>query len=162
MKKTLLTSLLMAGISTVQADTTLQFKPMDDSLESQICSIAATEGLQAAKQQIEANGFSFIKYTMSLTCNGESLAGFSRKYSKQRTASMDNSDTQSDDVKLIKLVAETDTPASRLCIDAVLVGETVAREKHGIKNEEIYCNRTPLKSFVASFAMQEVINDEQR
>jgi len=156
---------LMTGLNaTSYADSYAQnhanvtFELKDKSLATQICVIAAEQGLRAARLFAKTENADYNTLALTVKCNGYSLAKFSRRYAELRASK----DAVSNEYPLapVALVAERSNPASKLCIDAVIFGETVAREKHGINDDHITCNERPLKKFVASFAKRDIIVSE--
>lgn len=137
------------SISNKVAATTVTLKPVNETTATQACYAAATGGLESAIALVRKNGYTFRSFKSGLTCNGMSIGNFADKYAltpeQNQVASVSN----------VKLVA-TDN-AAQVCIDAVLLGEEVAREKYDAKGEPILCNDRPIKQFVRSFKDKKVI-----
>jgi hypothetical protein len=137
------------SISNNVAASTVTLKPVNDKFATQVCYTAGTSGLESAIALIRENGYTYQSFKSDLTCNGVSVGSFASKYAltpeKNQVASVTN----------VKLVA-TDN-AAQVCVDAVLLGEDVAREKYDAKGEPILCNDKPIQQFVRSFKDRKVI-----
>ncbi|MFC3120890.1 DUF3718 domain-containing protein [Agaribacter flavus] len=125
------------------------FKAVDDNFETQACKIAAVDGMDAAKDFIEGNNQNYKRFVFSVFCNGMSITSFAKQYH------VESSEDEAEQV--IALVAENSNVESKLCMDAVVLGEDAARQKYGFENETVMCNFKPLKKFVKQYANRDVI-----
>lgn len=125
----------------------LVLKPVDDKIETQVCYVAATEGLAAAKSLMFQNSINYPNFARTVTCNSMTIAEFAKTYSKQ--------DDTSSKVTKVALVAKNTRIESQLCLDAVVIGEDAARAKYDLYGE-VLCNRQKLSTFVSKFDDQEV------
>jgi hypothetical protein len=137
------------SISNNVAASKITLKPMNDTTATQACYVAGTSGLESAIALIRENGYAYQSFKSDLTCNGMSIGSFAKKYA------LTPEQNQVATVTNVKLVA-TDN-AAQICVDAVLLGEEVAREKYDAKGEPILCNDRPIERFVRSFKDKQII-----
>ncbi|WP_395344672.1 DUF3718 domain-containing protein [Ningiella sp. W23] len=152
LKKTAISSALVASaLCSINANANnIVLKTVNNTTETQACYVAATQGIDAAKSFIRANGDSFASFRATVSCNGLSITQFAKKFAeKADTEEVAPTFTQ------VKLVA-MDNDAAQICVDAVVLGEKEARAKHGIKTETVYCNRKSLSRFARSFSNKDV------
>jgi hypothetical protein len=83
------------------------------------------------------------RFTELLSCNGKSLVRMARTFHKP--------DEKKPALKKVRLVAD-DAAASKVCLDAVIFGVSVALEKHNMENSNIICNNLNIRSFAKRFA----------
>nr|WP_136251792.1 DUF3718 domain-containing protein [Ningiella ruwaisensis] len=121
-------------------------KPVDQKLETQICYVAATEGVPAARTLMRANDINTSVYSTSIKCNGQSIADFAQRYAPKITA-QENPVAKAQTVKLVAV----EGGESQLCIDAVVMGVNRAKAKHHAENRMVYCNDMALEDFVREF-----------
>lgn len=126
------------------------FKPILENFETQVCLTAATEGLNASKALILENEQRYSTFTSSLTCNGLSLASFANKYTQVEEQAPKNT-------KPVTLIAKNTNIASKVCLDALVMGETKARQKHNITKDHISCNNQNISRFVRRYSNETVI-----
>ena len=150
----------LSAISLSSTAKTITFKAVDDTLATQACYLAAKEGLSAARALVKKEKVNFNTFKLDVSCNDMSLTKFAKKYQAKITAE----NTLESSVKSIveskptlTLVAKNNSPASMICIDALVIGEQQAREKYGIKYESIICNNAEIKSFVRKYQTQNFI-----
>lgn len=158
MKLSTIAILLTVSVSSASAlAKNTVFKPLGDNIETQACITAATEGLDAAKALVVENELNFWKFNASVSCNGESLSSFAKKYNQPASQS------DVEETEIVRVVAVNEAAASRICADALIIGEKAARSKHGIVQEEIYCNGREISSFVRQFKNRsvEVVNSAE-
>ncbi|MFC4700208.1 hypothetical protein ACFO4O_08580 [Glaciecola siphonariae] len=127
-------------------------KPVNNNLETQVCYVAATKGLNAAKLFVAKQDMTFSSFSRSVTCNGVSIEDFANKYAVKSNANEEAIKQQLSTYKLVAL----DNKESQLCVDAVVLGEQRARAKHGIDDEVVFCNSKTLGSFARSFRNKNV------
>lgn len=141
------TAILTLATSSVFAKDVV-LKAVDTNFETKVCFTAASEGLSAAKSLVRQNDLSYGAFARAVSCNGLSIAQFAKQYGEE---------TEITEVKGTRfaLVAKNRTTESQLCLDAVVIGEEAARDKHDIYGE-IICNRQDLSDFVESFENKEV------
>ncbi|MDT0593393.1 DUF3718 domain-containing protein [Glaciecola petra] len=123
-----------------------KFKAVDQNLETQVCLKAATEGLASAKQLVSENDINFSFFNKTVTCNGESLKSFANLYYK--------SAVDVNEPKVVAVRAKNANVESQLCLDALIIGEEQARQKHDLQGVEVTCNDKPLSIFVRKFERQ--------
>ncbi len=126
------------------------FKPADENVETQICYLAASEGLKSAKSFMRKQSISFGGFTRAVSCNGLSLSRFADKYQK----------IASGEAKLktdATIVLVANNSESMVCIDALTIGEKQAREKHKAGNSGILCNDKNIKSFMRQYKSQNFV-----
>ena len=140
-------TLLSAGSSFANT-ANVTFKPLNESLETQACLTAATEGLSAARKLVRENDINFGIFNKAVTCNGMKLAAFANTYFEQ-----ENQDAP----KVVAIRAKNTNVESQLCLDAVLMGEEQARQKHDLLGVSVICNNKPLSSFVRSMNRDNVV-----
>ncbi|GLR70995.1 DUF3718 domain-containing protein [Agaribacter marinus] len=125
------------------------FKAVNDNFETKACKIAAVDGIDAAKDFIESHDENYKRFVVSTFCNGMSITSFAKRYN------VENDEQEAPEV--ITLVAENTNVESKLCLDAVVMGEDAAREKHGVLTDAVSCNYKPLKKFVKQYANRDVV-----
>ena len=151
--KSIVSLTILLSVSTfVSAEANIELRPVNNNLETKACYVAATEGLDAAESFLQANDYSFATINNAVTCNGISIARFADKYAVKTNANEAAVEKQLSTFKLVAL----DNDASQLCVDAVVIGERAAREKHGITNEAVFCNSKTLRNFARSFKNKNV------
>jgi len=140
--KTLMLSLSLAlSMSSAQAvSSNSQFYAVDDSVESQLCLIAATQGYKAALEQGKKVGGKYMYATKDTTCNGISIKKFANSYKKQEKFS---------EHQPIDLFAANKNDESQLCVQAVKLGIKSIAKKQYIKN--VKCNGLPIEKFVKQY-----------
>lgn len=145
-------TLALSAISLNSLAKTTTFKPMNDTLATKACYLAAKEGLSAARSMVKKEHINFNEFKLDVTCNHMSLTKFAKKYQIDRVV-----ETAVTTQPTIKLVAKNNKPESMVCLDALVIGEQQAREKYNIKYEHIICNNSDIKSFVRKYQKQNFI-----
>ncbi len=140
-----------ASATTFAASPQVVFKSVVDNLESQVCVAAASQGIGAAKALVAKNGLNFANFTNNVTCNGRSVISFSKRYQAQEATAQATAAPS-----LVNLVAINDSVESRVCIDALSIGEHKARVKHNLLGDPITCNNKPIKRFVRDLEKRNV------
>lgn len=148
---TFASSLALTVVSLSSAANTVVFKPVNNNLETQACYLAATKGLDAVKELVRGEDQNYIVFKSALSCNGYSLTSFADKYKPEVITA--NEATQ----PTVTLVAKDDTPESKICVDALVLGEQAARQKYDVINTEILCNLQELGSFVRKYSKENVV-----
>jgi hypothetical protein len=148
------TSCFSASLNAQTKDVVL--KPINDKVETHACYIAATKGLETALGFIQSNEPSIMSHEPPIICNGMNIIDFANKYANH---ALGQEADIVDDSKMVKLVAVNDevNDASKLCVDAVLLGEIEARKKYSALGEPVFCNEKTLRQFVRSFANKNVM-----
>lgn len=160
MNKMMITTAILVGLgASANSTAKVTFELQDSSIETQLCAIAGEHGLKAARNFAKSKRADYNTLALTVTCNGYSLTNFSKKYATPQFEAPALLQEQA--VIPVSLVTGKSNPASQLCIDAVTLGESAARQKHGIKNDHVTCNDRPLKTFVASFAKRDIVVDER-
>lgn len=142
-------SLSLSTFTHMSEAANVKFKAMDDSFASQVCIVAATDGINSARTLVTKQGHSFKEFAASLTCNGKSLRNFSKSWEADKQTETTE--------KQVKLVVKNNNPESQLCLDALVMGEEAARVKYDAKFENIICNDRTLASFLRQYSNQDVI-----
>ncbi|CCQ12143.1 hypothetical protein PALB_30440 [Pseudoalteromonas luteoviolacea B = ATCC 29581] len=109
----------------------------NNSVESQICSVAANEGFSAASKLARQHRVTLSKFSKTLECNGQDL----------REIAKFNSAANAADVKAVKLVAQTQSQDTVLCLKAVEQGVNSL----GFTSRSLRCNNMPVKEFVKQY-----------
>jgi len=147
---TLAVSASLAILSTSAFAKDVVLKPMNENLETQTCYVAATESLAAARTLVTQNDVNFNTFSETLTCNGMRIARFANKYrAQEESTNIEVSATK------IALVAQNSDIASQLCLDALVIGENEARNKHELYGP-VMCNGKDLPRFIISYQDQNV------
>lgn len=133
----------------------ISFEKMGTNLETEACYAAATDGIRAAKTVVRAQGVNYIELSSTLLCNGMKITDFANKYAKLRKQNQANAT-----VKLVALSAMDRSVESRLCLDAVTMGETAARQKHNMRNASIQCNGKEISVFLKTLKNVKVVEQE--
>jgi len=153
-----LSTLLLIGVLSVSSFNALAsavvFKAANDNIATKACMVAATDGMDAAKALVQDNDINFDLFKRTVSCNGMSMSDFASTH-LVKTASQSVND--SPEVSVIKLVAKTDNTESKLCLDAVVLGETQARKTHNMLNSSVMCNNVDLSRFVRTFKNKDVV-----
>ena len=138
--KTLYTSLAIASIaftSSVSAND-VQLRPADNSFESKVCYVAATQGLDSAYDLVKESDVNFNRFTEELSCNGKSLQRAARLLnvmlkqaaSEELNAEEVNIQEQNkNETTRVRFVTD-ENAESQVCLDAVVLGLDAALEKH--------------------------------
>lgn len=148
MKLTTFAIALTFSVASLQAVAqNVVLKPVNDNFETQVCYTAATEGYAKAKQLIRSEHLSALEFTASLSCNGETLKAFAKKYANNEV---------SDNPTTIKLIAKDTDDASKACVEAVTIGEASARAKYNLEGEKIFCNYKEMSEFVRRYDSERV------
>lgn len=146
----LVLSTLAFTSSSVFANTVV-FEKQAENFETQACYIAATQGIDVAKELLKHNNVSYDGFKKQTTCNGMTIDKFSAKYF--------NSTSDSNQVlPIIALTAVDQAPESQLCVDAATMGEKLAREKHDLRRASIKCNGKNLSEFLKDLKSHKVVN----
>ena len=131
--------------------TSINFKALDQSLETQVCIMAATEGLDAAKKLVRKKDINFGLFNQSVSCNGKSIKSFAKTYFEEEAQQEISAQ------KVVAVRAKNSSIESQLCIDAVMLGEEQAREKHGLQGVNVLCNNQPLSVFVYNINKKDML-----
>jgi hypothetical protein len=142
-------TITLTSATTFAASPQVVFKSVVNNLESQVCVAAASEGLAAAKALVVKNGLSFANFTNHVSCNGRSVVSFSKRYQAEETS-------VTAAPILVNLVATNNNAESKVCIDALTMGERAARVKHNVMGASIKCNNKSLKRFVRDLEKRNV------
>lgn len=145
-------TLALGAISLSSVAKTITFKPMNDTLATKACYLAAKEGLSSARAMVKKESVNFNAFKLDVICNDMSLTKFAKKYQAERSV-----ESTVESKSIIKLVAKNNNPASMVCLDALVIGEQQAREKYDIKYERIICNNSEIKSFLRKYQQQNLI-----
>jgi hypothetical protein len=126
------------------------FKPTNNTMETQVCYVAATEGLSAAKALLTKEGSSYRRFKAAVTCNGDSLKKFSQNFQPKAVSEVAVENTPS-----VTLVAKN--TEAMVCLDALVMGEQLARKKHNTGENNIICNHKSIETFVRIYEKQNFV-----
>lgn len=143
-------ALTLSSLSSMASN--VVFKPINESFATKACHVAATEGMGAAKKLVLAENIDFYAFKSSVKCNNITMTQFANKYAEKTTA-----ESIQVSKPVITLVAKTDTIASQVCLDSLVIGENEARKKYNMLNDTIICNNKQLKTFVRKYKKQNVV-----
>lgn len=141
-------TLTLSSASTMAKD--VVFKQSDQTTATQVCYVAATEGLHSARLLMRKSDQNFRVFQSTLTCNGLDLGDFADKYAEEALKEKSTASNR------VILTPKNENVESRLCLDAVTMGERAARVKHSI-NSPVLCNGNSISNFVRLFRTQEVV-----
>ncbi|WP_371195506.1 hypothetical protein [Glaciecola sp. SC05] len=141
MKKLILTSaaLLTFVATNAHADASA-ISMANQNFETKICYVAATEGLDAAKQLVSDKGLSFRKFEKNVTCNNKDLSTFAKHFA--------NAQIRGENASQVQLVATNNDVESKICLESLTHGIDKTAAKYKINKDYIRCNGKPLPRFV--------------
>ncbi|KXI28447.1 hypothetical protein [Paraglaciecola hydrolytica] len=138
MKTALIALSLFAASSSVTAATAkYNFVGLDNSEQTQVCVVSATQGLAAAK------AFGKNLFSHDTLCNGKKIAEFAKQYQQTTTPAK---------VKY-SVVASDENVASQACAQAAAHGVD-SLNLSAFDLRDITCNGRSIKSFANSFSNQ--------
>jgi hypothetical protein len=136
--KNLLVALTLVLTATVASasNSNVKFVAKDNSVESNLCIIAATSGFKAAMKS------TVDQYAYRTTCNGQSIKSFSKTYQiKHITAP-----------KAVVVIPANNTSESKVCAQAVKSGIKAAASSVNFNIRDITCNGKSLTRFVKQYS----------
>jgi hypothetical protein len=137
MKNLLLAFTLVLTAATANAtNTDLKFVSADNSIESNLCIIAAQEGYKAAMKQT-AN-----RLAHRTTCNGQSIKRFSKSYEIKHVTTS----------KKVVFVPVNDSVESKVCAQAVESGIKAASSLVKFNINQMSCNGKNIRRFVKQYS----------
>ncbi|MFC6438732.1 hypothetical protein [Bowmanella sp. JS7-9] len=134
MKKVLAVVAMLVSASVNASE--VRYVPVDESIYSNLCVVAAVQGLQAAQQQGGA------EFDATIRCNGKLIADFARKIKVAAEPVLPVT---------YKVIAANDQPESALCVRAVKEGVGALQLPREELNN-IYCNGRTLPNFARTYA----------
>mgnify|MGYP000199723561 CR=1 FL=1 len=141
MKNLLLGLSLVLSVSSAHAlSSNSKFFTIDNSIDSQLCFIAATEGYDAALTQGKKIGGKYSHLAKETSCNGVSIREF---------ASMHKNNTAEDSERLVNLFAGNETRESQICLKAAKTGIKSIEKNRYFNN--IKCNGQSIEKFVKQY-----------
>jgi hypothetical protein len=149
-------SLTISLLSLPSAAQNIVFKPMNDDLATKACYAAASKGIDAARSLVKQEQLNFGLFKSSVSCNGYSFTEFVDKYSNAKDTNSENS-SSTGSVSTVTFRANNDNAASQVCVDALLMGEQKARDKHELTNYSITCNDEQIDRFVRKYKNKNII-----
>ncbi len=143
MKKLMLGLSLVLSVAFAHAENTdAQFYTADDSLDSQLCVIAANQGYSAALSYGKQLGGKYSYFTKDIVCNGLSIKTFAQQ---QRSQQKDIAEQ-----KQVTFYAANRANESQICLQAVKSGLHVLAHQEGyVRN--VKCNGQPIEKFVKQY-----------
>ncbi len=127
----------------------VSFEKSNNNLETKACYAAATQGIEAAKALIGLSNISYNSFKNNVMCNGMKIDAFAGKYHK--------TEVQNKVVKIVAMNQMNQSVESRLCLDAISMGEDAARRKYNLRSEAISCNGKRISQFLKSFKGAKVL-----
>ncbi|GAA0817018.1 hypothetical protein KO495_03265 [Colwellia sp. D2M02] len=135
---------LVAALSVVlftgaaQASTSsVKFVSVDNSIESQICVVAAKSGYNAAVSYASQSG---QKNMVAMKCNGKSIQQFSKAYQAPKAAT-----------KIVVVPANANS-ASKVCAQAVATGIDSVANTTNFDVKQMRCNGQTISQFVKQYS----------
>ncbi|NMP32835.1 DUF3718 domain-containing protein [Thalassotalea sp. M1531] len=117
----------------------VEFRALDQSVETQLCVAAAQGGLTAAKSTASSLGVKFGQIKNRLSCNDQSLIRFAAQFESQVEQPIKS--------VVFKFKAADNQAASQICKEAVVNGLPAVQKQY--KNiDDIYCNGQIISRFV--------------
>ncbi|MFT5759909.1 MAG: hypothetical protein ACI9LM_004693 [Alteromonadaceae bacterium] len=137
MKNLLVALTLVLSTATVSAsNTNIKFVSTDNSIESDLCIVAAKLGFKAAMK------LTSDKLARRTTCNGQDIKHFSKTYQfKDVTAP-----------KAVVVVPVNNSAESKVCAQAVKIGIKAAASLVNFNVKHMTCNGKNLRSFVKQYS----------
>lgn len=129
-------SALLVSLNSVATENNYSFVASDESEYSNMCVIAAEQGLDAAKKHA-------ANFDNSTICNGVSITKFAKKYSAKAQ--------QPARFAAVKIVAADSNVESQLCAQAAKSG-IASLGLAQWKIRDIYCNGQTISRFARSYA----------
>ncbi|MFC0117281.1 exonuclease III [Pseudoalteromonas xiamenensis] len=114
-----------------------QYVAANNSVETQVCTVAANEGFEAASKIARQHHITLSKFSKSLVCNGEDIRNLAKVEFNSAAAEQ----------KAVKLVAKSSTQDTALCLKAVEKGVNSL----GFNSRSLRCNNMPVKEFVKQY-----------
>ncbi|MFY8275123.1 hypothetical protein AAEU32_13440 [Pseudoalteromonas sp. SSDWG2] len=140
-----MTKLTLTLLSCVFASSTVagtaQYFAKNDTVESQLCAVAANQGLVAAKEQGAKHGIRITRIASSLYCNGQDIRDIAKKVEVVAPAKK---------APALNLYAKNNESATKLCIEAAEKG-LATMEFKGKRINGLTCNGQPVEKFVEQF-----------
>ncbi|OUL58071.1 hypothetical protein [Pseudoalteromonas ulvae] len=143
MFKSLITVSALLVSTQVVASNQHDFIAMNESVDTQICIVAAKQGFNAARDFASENGQYISRYNPNFYCNGQRINEFSANFT--RVASQAQSE-----VKQVSLFAADEKHESNICVAAAKEGLAVVKSKTDAK--QIKCNGESITRFVKRYA----------
>ena len=143
MKKPLTFASIMLFSSQVLASSNTQFVAVDTTLETNLCLVAATQGIDAARNTVDE----LSKHEFeAIICNNKSIVRFA---SQHRTKSIKNADTK---VTAYKFKTLDNSVETQLCAVAAQQGIEKARLIGGRNFKNIVCNGRSIAYFAKKYS----------
>jgi hypothetical protein len=129
-------TLVLTATAVNASNSNVKFVATDNSVESNLCVLAAEEGYKAAMKQA---GNSKASLT---TCNGQSIRNFSKTYQIKSVAAP----------KTVLIVPANNSTESKVCAQAVKSGIKAATQSLSFDVNHITCNGKSLTRFVKQYS----------
>jgi hypothetical protein len=146
--KTFLTAAVMTLVSfnSMATISKVQFKGLDQTVETQLCVAAAQGGVAAVESLAKSLNVDANQMMRSVVCNESSLRRFARQYQLPETKAIE---VATKDV-IFKFVPADNEAASQICATAVTKGlEAVSVNPN--QYSKVYCNGVSLTRFVRQY-----------
>ena len=154
--KKLALALATLAISTTALATpkTYKFVGADQKVETQLCVIAATDGLDATKQAAAEFGVNFHRFNSDMTCNGMRLKSFVKAMNK---VSLPEPEIEVVSKKKVKMVSVNNITESETCIMAAKEGLKKAQRNYKGDATAIVCNGVGIHSFARKYKKADIL-----
>lgn len=146
--KTFLTAAAMTLISfnSMAKISEVQFKALDQTVETQLCVAAAQGGVNAVESLAKSLNVNVNQMMRSVVCNESSLRRFARQYNLSAKKAVD---AATKDVTF-KFVPADSASASKICTTAVTEGLQAVSVRPN-EYSKVYCNGVSLTRFVRQY-----------
>jgi hypothetical protein len=157
MKKIILAVAALVATSSVMA-TPVNYKYVAANQESatQLCVIAANEGIEASKEASVEMGVSFYNFNKTMTCNGLRLKSFISKINKVNEVEEEIQVVATKKVKMISTDI-VNIEESEVCIKAAKDGMKKAQRSYAGDATGIVCNGLSIRSFAKKYKKVDIL-----
>jgi hypothetical protein len=159
MRKTVLATTLaltMMAATSVQATNSADkytFVASDATAETQVCMVAAAQGVAAASEKATELKIDFRNFKNHTKCNGKTVRQFVKSFNKE-TLTAETMVT----AQVVELTAKDGSLESRICVQAAKEGISSARKEHGNnKVNSITCNIESISRFISKLKTKKVM-----
>lgn len=149
MKKLLLLSATLAfSANTMALSNNVKFVQANNSIATNVCYLAATQGVSAAKKQAKRQaGFSDVEFNSTI-CNDMSIRRFAAKYANAEVTQVEINDKGQ--VEFV-FKAVDQSAATQLCKVAAEEGFEAAVAQGGTAAKAVYCNGEKIARFARRY-----------
>ena len=133
-------SLVLFTSAASASSSNVKFVSLDNSVESNICIIAAENGYRAAKKQVEKTSNTYV---FNITCNGQSLRSFSETFKYPAEKAIEKS---------VLVKPANNSIESQICVQAVQKGMKSVVNTTNYDVKEMVCNGLSITEFVKRYS----------